>query len=72
VPGCAGKGYLDHVMPYRDKTHLAAINDALFALGFGCQRNRDPFPESRPMRTGVIDHEGQTFLLHVHVMPERT
>jgi GrpB-like predicted nucleotidyltransferase (UPF0157 family) len=72
VPGCAGKGYLDLVVPYRDETHLAAINDALFALGFGRQRNRDPFPETRPMRTGAIDHEGETFLLHVHVVPEGT
>jgi GrpB-like predicted nucleotidyltransferase (UPF0157 family) len=72
VPGCAGKGYLDLVIPYRDDTHLAAINDALFALGFGRQRNRDPFPETRPMRIGAIDHEGETFLLHVHVVPQST
>ncbi len=70
LPGCAGKGYLDLVIPYRDDTHLAAINDALFALGFRRQRNRDPFPETRPMRIGAIDHEGDTFLLHVHVVPE--
>ncbi len=70
VPGCAGKGYLDLVIPYRDETHLGVINDALFALGFGRQRNRDPFPETRPMRIGEIDHEGETFLLHVHVVPE--
>ncbi len=72
VPGWAGKGYLDLVIPYSDETDLAAINDALFALGFGRQRNRDPFPETRPMRTGAIDHEGETFLLHVHVVPEST
>jgi GrpB-like predicted nucleotidyltransferase (UPF0157 family) len=70
VPGCAGKGYLDFVIPYRDEAHLAAINEALFALGFGRQRNCDPFPETRPMRTGVVDHEGEVFLLHVHVVPE--
>jgi GrpB-like predicted nucleotidyltransferase (UPF0157 family) len=72
VPGCAGKGILDLVIPYRDGAHLAAINEALFALGFGRQRNRDPFPETRPMRTGAFDHEGETFLLHVHVVPDRT
>jgi GrpB-like predicted nucleotidyltransferase (UPF0157 family) len=72
VPGCAGKGYLDLVIPYRDDAHLGAINEALFALGFGRQRNRDPFPETRPMRTGAFDHEGETFLLHVHVVPDRT
>ena len=70
VPGCAGKGYLDLVIPYRNDTHLTAINEALFSLGFGRQRNRDPFPETRPMRTGAIDDEGETFLLHVHVVPE--
>jgi GrpB-like predicted nucleotidyltransferase (UPF0157 family) len=70
VPGCAGKGYLDLVISYRDDTHLGVINDALFALGFGHQRNRDPFPETRPMRIGAIDHEGEKFLLHVHVVPE--
>jgi GrpB-like predicted nucleotidyltransferase (UPF0157 family) len=70
VPGCAGKGNLDLVIPYRDETHLSVINDALFALGFGRQQNRDPFPETRPMRVGAIDHEGETFLLHVHVVPE--
>jgi GrpB-like predicted nucleotidyltransferase (UPF0157 family) len=72
VPGCAGKGTLDLVLPYRDDTHLAAINDALFALGFGRQRNRDPFPETRPMRIGAIEHEGETYLLHVHVVPDGT
>ena len=72
VPGCAGKGYLDFVISYRDVAQLAAVNDALFALGFGRQRNRDPFPETRPMRIGAVDHEGETFLLHVHVVPEST
>jgi GrpB-like predicted nucleotidyltransferase (UPF0157 family) len=72
VPGCAGKGVLDLVIPYRDDAHLGAINDALFGLGFGRQRNRDPFPETRPMRIGAIDHEGETYLLHVHVVAEDT
>jgi GrpB-like predicted nucleotidyltransferase (UPF0157 family) len=72
VPGCAGKGILDFVIPYRDDAHLAAINEALFALGFERQRNRDPFPETRPMRIGAVNYEGETFLLHVHVVPEST
>ena len=72
MPGCAGKGVLDLAIPYRDESHLSAINEALFALGFGRQRNRDPFPESRPMRIGAIDDQGETFLLHVHVVPENT
>jgi GrpB-like predicted nucleotidyltransferase (UPF0157 family) len=72
VPGCAGKGVLDLAIPYRDESHLSAINDVLFGLGFGRQRNRDPFPETRPMRTGAIDDQGETFLLHVHVVPDKT
>ncbi len=72
VPGCAGKGTLDLVIPYRDESHLSAINDALFALAFERQRNRDPFPETRPMRIGAIDDQGGTFLLHVHVVPDGT
>ena len=68
VPGCDGKGYLDLVMLYWDATHLDAINATLFALGFQRQRNRDPFPEHRPMRTGAIVHDGSTFLIHVHVI----
>jgi GrpB-like predicted nucleotidyltransferase (UPF0157 family) len=72
VPGCAGKGTLDLAIPYRDEWHLDAINDVLFALGFGRQRNRDPFPETRPMRIGAIDDQGETYLLHVHVVPDGT
>lgn len=69
MPGCAGKGYLDLLIPFRDAAHLEAITMALFALGFGRQRNRDPFPEARPMRTGAIDNEDQAFLIHVHLVP---
>ncbi|MDF2760502.1 MAG: hypothetical protein K0S99_3137 [Thermomicrobiales bacterium] len=72
MPGCAGKGTLDLAITYRDESHLDAINDVLFALGFGRQRNRDPFPETRPMRIGAIDDQGETYLLHVHVVPDGT
>jgi GrpB-like predicted nucleotidyltransferase (UPF0157 family) len=72
VPGCAGKGYLDFVIAYRGAGELAAINEALFALGFGRQRSRDPFPETRPMRTGAFNYEGEMFLLHVHVVMEES
>ncbi len=69
VPGCDGKGVLDFVIPYRDQAHLNAINEVLFALGCGRQRGQEPFPESRPMRHGAFVHEGETFLLHIHVVP---
>ena len=69
VPGCAGKGTVDLLIPYRDPVELRAIDAALAALGFGRQRTRDPFPEDRPMRTGALAYDGATFLLHVHVVP---
>ena len=69
VPGCDGKGTLDFVIPYRNQHHLEEINEALFALGCGRQRGKEPFSESRPMRNGAFTHEGETFLLHIHVVP---
>lgn len=69
VPGCPGKGYLDLLIPVADDAHLAATNEALFALGFARQRGREPFPETRPMRHGTIAHEGEIFIIHVHVVP---
>ena len=69
VPGCAGKNVVDLLIPYDDATHLAAIDATLFALGFGPQRSRDPFPEERPLRIGAVDWAGERVPLHVHVVP---
>src|SRR5581483_521627 len=69
VPGCDGKNVVDLLIPYDDALHLGAIDAALFALGFGRQRSRDPFPEARPMRIGAIDWDGERVSLHVHVVP---
>lgn len=68
VPGCAGKDNIDLLIVYRHEAELAAVKQALAALGFQPQRTRDPFPEDRPMRTGTLTHDGDTFLLHVHVV----
>jgi GrpB-like predicted nucleotidyltransferase (UPF0157 family) len=67
VDGCAGKGIVDLMLLYPDGT-LAAARDLLDALGFQKQTGRDPFPEERPMRVGSLEHDGTTFLLHVHVI----
>jgi GrpB-like predicted nucleotidyltransferase (UPF0157 family) len=69
VPGCAGKGIVDLLIPYRDAAHLHAITGALKKLGFQHQTTRDPFPEDRPMRVGSIPYDKTNFLLHVHVVP---
>jgi putative acetyltransferase len=67
VPVCAGKGVVDLMLLYPDG-QLATARDVLDALGFQRQTTRDSFPEDRPMRTGSVDFDGMTFLLHVHVI----
>jgi GrpB-like predicted nucleotidyltransferase (UPF0157 family) len=71
VAGCAGKGYVDLMLAYPDG-ELDAAKGALADLGFQRQFTRDPFPEERPLRIGALDHDGERFLLHVHVISERS
>lgn len=68
VPGCAGKGIVDLMIPVADG-ELDAVKEVVDRLGFQRQANRDPFPEDRPMRVGAVIQDGETFLLHVHVIP---
>ena len=68
VPGCAGKGVIDLLIPYR-QDELEPVKATLQELGFQRQSTRDLFPEDRPMRVGSIEYEGNTFRLHVHVVP---
>jgi GrpB-like predicted nucleotidyltransferase (UPF0157 family) len=69
VPGCAGKGSVDLMIAVRDREELEIVKQLLDRLGFQGQIGRDPFPESRPMRGGSWVHDGETFLLHVHLIP---
>jgi GrpB-like predicted nucleotidyltransferase (UPF0157 family) len=68
VPGCAGKGVVDLMIPVA-AGEMDAAKKVLADLGFQPQPHRDPFPEDRPMRLGSVLHDGETFLLHVHVIP---
>lgn len=68
VPGCAGKGVIDLLIPYREG-ELEPVKNTLQELGFQRQSTRNPFPEDRPMRVGSISYDGDTFRLHVHVVP---
>lgn len=68
VPGCAGKGIIDLMIPFTPD-QLQSIQDALEALGFQRQTGPDPWPEDRPMRVGSIQHDGTTYRIHVHVVP---
>ena len=67
VPGCSGKGVVDLMLVY-PPGQLRTAKDVLEALGFQPQRSRDPFPEERPMRVGTLEHAGNVFRLHVHVL----
>ncbi len=67
VPGCAGKGTNDLMLRY-PQGGLESARELLDRLGFQRQSNRDPFPESRPMRVGAIEYDRQVFALHVHVI----
>jgi len=69
VPGCAGKGIVDLMIPVSDE-ETQSVKTLLDRLGFQYQTNRDPFPQDRPMLVGAWNYEGETFLLHVHVIPD--
>lgn len=71
IPGCAGKGVVDLMIPVLPE-QLEPVKALLEALGFQRQvtpPGHEPWPESRPMRVGSLEHEGTRFKLHVHVIP---
>src|SRR5207247_3575575 len=67
VPGCGGKGIVDLAVLYPED-FLARARAILDELGFQKQGGRDPFPESRPMRVGCVEHEGRSYRIHAHVI----
>lgn len=68
VPGCAGKGIVDLMIPV-SVGDMESVKELLDRLGFQRQTTADAFPEDRPMRVGAWTHDGETFLVHVHVIP---
>jgi GrpB-like predicted nucleotidyltransferase (UPF0157 family) len=67
VPGSSGKGILDLMILF-PPGHLPQAKRALEQLGFQRQSTRDPFPEDRPMRVGVVIHRDKRYRVHVHVL----
>jgi GrpB-like predicted nucleotidyltransferase (UPF0157 family) len=67
VPGCGGKGIVDLAVLYPDG-FLARARAIFDDLGFQKQSGQDPFPESRPMRVGGVERDGQSFRIHAHVI----
>ena len=67
VPRCSGKGIIDLAVLYPEGL-LAAARDVLDTLGFQKQGGPEPWPEDRPMRVGSVEHDGQLYQIHAHVI----
>jgi GrpB-like predicted nucleotidyltransferase (UPF0157 family) len=68
VPGLAGKGTVDLLLPTPPED-IPAVTADLLDLGFQRQRVATAFPLTRPMLQGVARHDGRAFRVHVHVVP---
>jgi GrpB-like predicted nucleotidyltransferase (UPF0157 family) len=68
VPGLAGKGTVDLLLP-TPAEDIPAVTDDLLALGFQRQAVATAFPPTRPMLQGVVRHGNGSFRVHVHVVP---
>jgi GrpB-like predicted nucleotidyltransferase (UPF0157 family) len=68
VPGLAGKGTVDLLLP-TPAEDIPAVTGDLLALGFQRQAVATAFPPTRPMLQGIIRHGDTSFRVHVHVVP---
>ena len=68
VPGLAGKGTVDLLLPTPPE-EIVAVTEDLLALGFQRQAVATAFPPTRPMLQGIIRHGDTSFRVHVHVVP---
>jgi GrpB-like predicted nucleotidyltransferase (UPF0157 family) len=66
VPGLPGKGIVD-LGTEADPAEIPAITEAMYAVGFGPQPGPDPWPPTRPMHVGSIQHDGEEYRIHFHV-----
>jgi GrpB-like predicted nucleotidyltransferase (UPF0157 family) len=67
VPGCAGRGIVDLLLTAADN-ELEKTDLLLTRLGFQ-QGGEVLFPPHPPAYRGAWVHNGELFLLHVHVLP---
>jgi 5-(carboxyamino)imidazole ribonucleotide synthase len=68
VPGMPGKNVVDLGVE-ADPDQIPEIVDTLLSLGFQRQGGLAPFPPTRPLMIGNVDHDGTSFRIHLHVMP---
>jgi GrpB-like predicted nucleotidyltransferase (UPF0157 family) len=67
VPGLAGKGIIDLLMPTPPE-EIPVVTQTLHELGFQPQRPA-AFPATRPMLWGTFRHGGTAYPVHLHVVP---
>jgi GrpB-like predicted nucleotidyltransferase (UPF0157 family) len=68
VPGLAGKGTIDLLLPTPPQ-EIPEVTRDLLELGFQRQAVPTAFPPTRPMLQGVVPHDDTSFRVHVHVVP---
>lgn len=68
VPGCAGTGIVDLMIPAADG-EMENATQCLDRPGFQRQTSHEHFANDRPVLTGAWAYDGETLLLHVHVIP---
>jgi GrpB-like predicted nucleotidyltransferase (UPF0157 family) len=68
VPGLAGKGTIDLLLPTPPQ-RILAVTEALLGLGFQRQSIPQAFPPTRPMLQGVVRHGERSYRVHLHIVP---
>ena len=68
VPGLPGKNVVDLSIE-TDPDDVPRAAAVLRDLGFQRQTNRNPWPPTRPMHVGSLEHGGARFPIHAHVLP---
>ncbi len=68
VPGLAGKGTIDLLLPTPPE-RIRAVAEALMGLGFQRQSIPQAFPPSRPMLQGALRHGDRPYRVHLHIVP---
>jgi GrpB-like predicted nucleotidyltransferase (UPF0157 family) len=69
VPGLAGKGTIDLLLPIPSQ-RIPTATKALLDIGFQRQSIPQTFPPSRPMLQGVFRYRGRPYRVHLHIVPD--
>jgi 5-(carboxyamino)imidazole ribonucleotide synthase len=68
VPGLPGKGIVDLSIETSPED-IPGVVEVAYELGFGPQPGPDPWPPTRPMPVGMLEHGGDRYRIHLHIQP---